>query len=162
MCAVSKADMALSFVIASDHAGFDLKTSLLQDAHFAKTTNINFIDCGCFAKDSCDYPDIVLGAIDKYKELKKTSDASVMILLICGSGIGVSIAANRHTFIRAALCSNATLAELARAHNDANCLCLGARFTKIDEAKKIIASFCNVNFEGQRHQKRVDKLSLPV
>ncbi len=152
----------MSIVVASDHAGFDLKNLLLQDKEFVKNLGIAFFDCGCFTKESCDYPDIVLEAVEKYKELKKTGNTNVTILLICGSGIGVSIAANRYSFVRAALCHNANLAELARVHNDANCLCLGARFVSLEEAKKMITSFCTFNFEGQRHQKRVDKLSLPV
>ncbi len=152
-----------TLIIASDHAGFELKTSIVKDS-FAKQLNINFIDCGTDNNQSCDYPDYTKKAINLYQDLIKTDSANnVFILLICGSGIGVSIMANRYTFIRAALCYDPELSALARQHNNANCLCLGARFTDFTKAKNIITSFITTEFDikNDRHVKRVDKLSKP-
>jgi ribose 5-phosphate isomerase B len=150
-----------TLIIASDHAGFELKTSILKDS-FANQLNIHFIDCGTDNNQSCDYPDYANKAINLYQDLMKTDSANhVFILLICGSGIGVSIMANRYTFIRAALCYEPELASLAREHNNANCLCLGSRFTDVTKAKNIVTSFVTTEFDikNDRHVKRVDKLS---
>jgi RpiB/LacA/LacB family sugar-phosphate isomerase len=153
-----------TLIIASDHAGFELKTSILKDS-FANQLKINFINCGTDNNQSCDYPDYANKAINLYQDLMKTeSEKDIFILLICGSGIGVSIIANRYTFIRAALCYEPELSTLAREHNNANCLCLGARFTDVTKAKNIITSFVTTEFDikNDRHVKRVDKLSKPI
>lgn len=137
--------------IASDHAGFELKKYLISEL-----SKINFpiIDLGTnSAEKSVDYPDFAKKLCQKIK-----SEADFGIL-ICGSGIGISIAANRFKHIRAALCHNQKLAKLARAHNDANVICLGARIIKEKSAFAAIKTFLNTNFEDGRHAKRVKKLS---
>jgi ribose 5-phosphate isomerase B len=135
--------------IASDHAGFELKTELLE---YAKQSGLEIEDCGCYSKDSVDYPD--------YAKLvaQKVLENSTEGILICGSGIGMDIAANRHKGIRAALIYEPELAVLSRTHNDANILVLGARFTDKYKAKKILEAWLQSSFEAGRHKERVDKL----
>lgn len=144
-----KKSPAQKILIASDHAGFPLKKFLIE-----QLTELGFkaIDLGCdSAEKSVDYPDYA-------QKLCKKLDAEFGIL-ICGSGIGISIAANRFKHIRAALCHNAKSAKLARAHNDANVLCLGARVVKNKTALSIAKAFLSSKFEGARHERRVAKLS---
>ena len=137
-------------LIASDHAGFKLKEDL--KSHLSK--NFEVIDLGTNSEDSVDYPDFGT-ALAKAIEDKKAETG----VLICGSGIGISIAANRNPAVRAALVNNEDLAKLSRQHNDANVICLGARFTDSVTAKKLVDIFLNTGFEGGRHENRVKKLS---
>ncbi len=132
--------------IASDHAGFDLKAYLL--AHK------KLIDLGTYSSDSVDYPDFAAKLVKKIKD-----DPGSKGILLCGSGIGMSIAANRYNFIRAALVSTKRDAKLARLHNDANVLVLSARHLKAEKALSIIECFLETKFEGGRHQRRVEKLN---
>ena len=134
--------------IGSDHAGYELKEKIKK--HFEEN-NIKFIDFGTFSSDSCDYPIIAekVGNSVSHKESEKG-------ILICGAGIGMSIAANKIKGVRAALCYEPELAVLARKHNNANVLCMGGRFTNFEKAKEIVKVFLNTDFEGERHQKRVD------
>lgn len=147
-------DSSKRIFLASDHAGFDLKSYIIS--YLSNRLNIEIIDLGCEnAVDSVDYPvfsDILC------KEIENSNDNDFGIL-ICGSGIGMSIAANRNRFIRAALCFNKDLAKLARNHNNANVLCLGARFVSKDIAIEIVETFLESNFDGGRHQNRVQKMS---
>ncbi|MFT6332746.1 MAG: ribose 5-phosphate isomerase B [Lentimonas sp.] len=142
--------------IGSDHAGFDLKTLVIKE--FSK--QYEFIDVGTSNSEiSVDYPDFTYKASDLI--IKNKADFGI---LICGSGIGVSIAANRFSKIRAALCSNQKTVKLARQHNNANILCLGARALIKENALKMVKIFLTTNFEGslsggKRHLKRVEKLS---
>jgi ribose 5-phosphate isomerase B len=137
--------------IASDHAGFDLKAAIIKE--FNK--QYHFIDCGSDDnKTSVDYPDFA-----KKLAKKIIQKQAVLGILICGSGIGISIAANRFKEVRAALCHNQKTARLARQHNDANVLCLGARIIKKEVAVKIVKTFLKAEFEGGRHARRVKKLS---
>ena len=111
------------------------------------------LDLGTNTADSVDYPDY------GHAVAKSIADGrAVLGVAICGSGIGISIAANRHAGIRAALCSSGLAAELARQHNDANILCLGARLIGDAEAKECVKRFLNTKFDGGRHTKRVEKL----
>lgn len=140
---------AKKILIASDHAGFELKSLLKKEL-----TNLGFsvVDLGCDSSEkSVDYPDF---AQKLCKKLKKEFG-----ILICGSGIGISIAANRFKHIRAALCHNVKAAGLTRAHNDANVLCLGSRMISQKTALAITKKFLNTKFEGDRHARRVAKLS---
>jgi len=131
--------------IAADHAGYELKEYLKEK--FA------FIDLGTFNDSSVDYPDYAK-KLCKYV-LKEKS----MGILICGTGIGMSIAANRNKKIRAALCNDVGVAELARLHNDANVLVLGGRVTKPSEAEKIVKRFFDAKFSNEdRHKRRIQKL----
>jgi len=138
-----------NIAIASDHAGFELKKILLREI---EQLGFSAHDLGTHNTDSVDYPDYA----NALAEWMKKNDG--MGVLICGSGIGISIAANRHTHIRAALCHDGLEAQLSRQHNDANVLCLGARIIGIDAAKDCMKQFLHTEFEGGRHVKRVEKL----
>ena len=137
--------------IGSDHGGFDLKEEVCQ---YLKSEQITVDDCGCFGKESVDYPDYAKAVS------KKVSDGeSDYGILICTTGIGMSITANKFPKIRAALCVNENIAEMTRRHNNANVLCLGARYTPFEEAKKLVDIFLSTQFEGGRHLRRVEKIS---
>lgn len=136
-------------VIASDHAGFGLKTAL---ALYLKSQGLEVLDLGCHSLDSVDYPDYAHQAALKVLELNAKG------ILICGTGIGMSIAANRHSGIRAALCHSEEYARLSREHNDANIICLGARFITESEALGIIDLWLQTKFAADRHLRRVEKL----
>lgn len=137
--------------IASDHAGIQLKKLLLDDVrHAAKEA----VDLGPSSKDSVDYPDYA----HKLAQWMKDKPDS-MGVLICGSGIGMSIAANRHAHIRAALVSTTGQAALARQHNNANVLCLGARQISEQTARNILERFLTTRFEGGRHETRIRKIN---
>jgi len=137
--------------IASDHAGVELKALVkgeLEGMGFAVS------DLGTQGTNSVDYPDFADAVAAALAE-KKASQG----VLICGTGIGVSMAANRHRHVRAALCHDATGARLSRQHNDANVLALGARLTGPEVARDCVRAFFSTAFEGGRHQRRVDKLA---
>ncbi|MCV6599175.1 MAG: ribose 5-phosphate isomerase B [Alphaproteobacteria bacterium] len=138
-------------LIGSDHAGFDLKKELIK---FLEENKYEVHDCGTYKSgESVDYPDYA----NKLCSLIKLNKAPKGIL-ICGTGIGMSIAANRHKIIRAALCLDSEMAKLSREHNDANVLVLGARITSSEDAINIMQTFLNTNFAKGRHQKRIDKI----
>lgn len=139
-----------TLVIASDHAGFDLKT-LLKEALEAKGYAVT--DLGPADTTSVDYPDMA----DKLAGAMKDGVGERGVL-ICGTGIGIGIAANRHRHLRAALCHDTTTARLARGHNDANVICFGARVIGTEVALDSLDVFLTTPFEGGRHQRRVDKL----
>lgn len=136
--------------IGSDHAGFKLKEELKI---FLSSLNINYKDCGTFSEDSVDYPDF--GHAVANDVLNKQADFGIVI---CGSGNGINITANKHKGIRSALCWNEEIAKLARLHNDANVLALPGRFIDIDEAKRAVKIFISTNFEGGRHLNRIIKI----
>jgi len=137
-------------VIASDHAGYKLKKSIIK--HFSKT--VYFSDMGTHSTDSCDYPDFAHSA-----SVAITRGEISKGILICGSGNGMTMAANKHQMIRCALAWNVEIAQLARQHNDANMLALPARFISEKEAFEIVEAFLNTGFEGGRHENRVRKIS---
>jgi ribose 5-phosphate isomerase B len=138
--------------IASDHAGFSLKRYIVE---YFKNTNQAFIDLGCHNEDAVDYPDYSYYLVKAIAENKANKG-----ILICGTGIGMSISANRFLFIRAALCINPVMAKFAREHNDANVLVLGARVTEQDTALECVKIFENTIFTGKHHQDRVNKLMI--
>ena len=142
----------MKIAIGCDHAAFDEKNSLI-----AHLENKDFLvkDFGCFSNDSVDYPDYARLVA---KEIQNNNYN--FGILICGSGIGISIAANRYKGIRAALCTSEFHAEMSRKHNDANIIALGARITPIDEMFSIISKFLDTEFEGGRHQNRIEKIEL--
>ena len=143
----------MNLLIASDHAGFELKEALKDRAGQLGAT---FTDLGTHTKDSVDYPDYAHALAREL--LRPGSDAGLGIL-ICGSGVVVSIAANRHPGIRAVLAESPEIARLGREHNHANVLCLGARFLTPDQAIEVIRAFLNATPEsGERHVRRVQKL----
>lgn len=137
--------------IGSDHGGFDLKNEIIE---FLKNEKEDIKDMGCFSKDSVDYPDI---ANIVCNEVLKSDSIGI---LVCGTGIGMSIAANKINGIRCALCSNEYSAMMAKRHNNANILALGGRVLGIELAKSIVKAFLQNEFEGGRHQKRIDKIMI--
>ncbi|MDT7934248.1 MAG: ribose 5-phosphate isomerase B [Sphingomonadaceae bacterium] len=139
--------------IASDHAGFALKTHLAEQI---RGLGHKLVDLGPFSEASVDYPEFANALAAALKDGR-----AELGVLICGSGIGISIAANRHPHIRAALCSDSTSARLSRAHNDANVLALGARLIGLEVARDCLHAFLATPFEGGRHAGRVAKLGGP-
>ncbi len=147
----------MNLLIASDHAGFELKEALKKRAG---ALGVTFSDLGTHSLDSVDYPDYAHALA---RELLKTGASASLGILICGSGVGVSIAANRHPGIRAVLAESPEIARLGREHNHANVLCLGARFLNPEEAIEVIKAFLNATPEsGERHVRRVQKLGEPL
>ena len=138
-------------LIASDHAGFKLKKILIEELQ----GEIKFEDLGPFSESSVDYPDY---AIKLSKKINFKKD--IFGVLICGSGIGMSMVANRFKNVRAALCMNNKMSILARQHNNANILVLGSRLISEQEAIKCLLVFLKTNYEGGRHQARLDKFNL--
>lgn len=136
-------------IIGSDHAGFYMKKIIIE---YLKELNYQIQDVGTYNEESVDYPDF---AKKVAKAIQNTSNYGI---LICGSGIGMSITANRFKAIRCALCHDAYTAEYARKHNDANILAFGGRTTGIEVAKQIVYIFLKTPFEGGRHQKRINKI----
>ena len=141
--------MKRTIALACDHGGYDLKEEIK-----ARFTSFDWMDLGTDGTASVDYPDFG----------KKLADAIAageveQGILICGTGIGISIAANRNPAVRCGLCTDTTMARLTREHNDANVLALGARITGVEAAMDIVEVFLNTEFEGGRHQKRIDKLT---
>ncbi|MGS0765814.1 ribose 5-phosphate isomerase B [Syntrophomonas curvata] len=135
--------------IGSDHAGFDLKSVIIKTLSDA---NYEVLDCGTFSDESVDYPDIaenVAAAVLTHK---------IKGIIICGTGVGISIAANKIPGIRAALCYNRDCARLARQHNDANIVAVGARMLEQDLAVAIVKTFLATGFEAGRHQRRIEKI----
>ncbi|MES2874462.1 MAG: ribose 5-phosphate isomerase B [Bacteroidota bacterium] len=139
----------LSIAIGGDHAGFEYKKILIEFLNEYKVK-----DFGTYGSDSVDYPDFA------HPVASAVEDGEFDLgILICGSANGVAITANKHQGIRAAICWNEELAELARSHNNANVLCIPARFVSEDLAKEITRKFINSTFEGGRHANRVNKIS---
>lgn len=136
--------------IAVDHGGFALKQAVSDEIRAA---GFDVLDLGTNSEESVDYPDFA----EKLTEAIKLGSVTRGVL-ICGTGIGISIAANRHPGIRAALCYDEETAELARRHNDANVICLGGRKTTSSQAQRMVGIFLNTEFEGGRHARRVAKL----
>ena len=136
--------------LASDHAGYALKTELKEEL---ERQGHEVLDLGTHGPESVDYPDFGHAMGQALEEGRAQRG-----VLVCGSGIGISIAANRHPGVRAALCHDETSARLARAHNDANVLALGARLIGPEVAKSCLGVFLATDFEGGRHAKRVAKL----
>ena len=137
-------------VIASDHAGFELKEEIKK--YLIKNRN-KVLDLGTTNNNSVDYPDFAHLLSKKIK-----NNRSKFGVLICGSGIGMSIVANRHKNIRAALCNNILSAKLSRKHNNANVISLGSRIIKKKVAINCVKSFLNTPFEGGRHLRRIKKI----
>lgn len=136
--------------IGSDHGGYELKREIIQ---YLEQKGFSVSDCGCYSPDAVDYPDIAVKVCDKV-----TSGESELGILICGTGIGISMAANKIHGIRAALCHSTFDGRMARMHNNANVLCLGGRTTGVSIALDIVDTFVSAEFEGGRHEKRVGKI----
>lgn len=141
---------AKTVLIASDHGGLDLKEILKADL---ERKGVSVLDLGTHGNDPVDYPDYAYELAEAFKD-----GAADMGVLLCGTGIGISIAANRYAHIRAALVHDAFGAKMARAHNDANVLVMGGRVTGPEIARDCLDIFLSTPFDGGRHQRRVDKM----
>lgn len=145
-------NLQLPIAIGCDHAGFDYKEDIIS---FLEGKGLKFKDFGAWSKDSVDYPDFahpVATAVEKGEV--------AFGILICGSANGVAITANKHQGIRAAICWGEELSQLSRQHNDANIICVPARFVREGDAEKMVDLFMNTPFEGGRHQNRVNKIAF--
>ncbi|MCL2412835.1 MAG: ribose 5-phosphate isomerase B [Bacteroidales bacterium] len=137
--------------IASDHAGFEMKQKLIE----VFNQEFSFEDLGTYSEEPVDYADFAHKEANLIQN--KTYEKGI---LLCGSGNGIAMTANKHAGIRAAICWNAKIAELARCHNDANILVLPARFIDFEEAKACVKTFFSTPFEGGRHQHRIEKIDI--
>tara|TARA_B110000908_G_scaffold169384_1_gene226423 strand:+ start:44 stop:469 length:426 start_codon:yes stop_codon:yes gene_type:complete len=137
--------------IGSDHGGYQAKKEIIQ--HIKQSGLCSWMDFGTRNEHSCDYPDFAQAVCADVAEGR--ADLGI---LICGTGIGMSMAANRNPAIRAGLCKDVETAQLSRQHNNANVLCLGARVTGMSDILNIVNEFVRTEFEGGRHQKRIDKI----
>eukprot|EP00941_MAST-03F_sp_MAST-3F-sp1_P004191 g4191.t1 len=137
--------------VGSDHGGFDMKQQLVK--YLSSKDNVQLVDMGCPDTTSVDYPDIATSVCEK---IIATEEAKG--ILVCGSGIGISISANKVPGIRCALCHDHYTARFARLHNNAQVVALGGRTTGIEVAKEIVDTFLSTDFEGGRHERRVNKI----
>lgn len=144
-------DRSKPIAIGSDHAGFDYKTQIIR---FLEEKGFSVKDLGTYSSDSTDYPDFAHPVASAVED----GGASFGIL-VCGSANGVAITANKHQNIRAAICWLPEIAQLARQHNNANVICLPARFVSLAEANTMVDTFLSTEFEGGRHATRVDKIA---
>lgn len=142
--------MNQKIAIGSDHAGYHLKLVLKE---YLQKQGWEIVDFGCPSEESIDYPDYA-HPVAEYVEKNKS-----LGILICGSGNGISMSANKHQGIRSAICWNKEIAELARQHNDANIISLPARFISEEEALESVKTFFSTSFEGGRHERRVNKIA---
>jgi ribose 5-phosphate isomerase B len=139
--------------VASDHAGVEMKSLVKTEL---EAMGLAVVDLGTQGTDSVDYPDFADALAAALAEGRASRG-----VLVCGTGIGIAMAANRHRHLRAAVCHDATSARLTRAHNDANVLALGARLLGPETARDCVRAFFSTAFEGGRHQRRIEKLSQP-
>lgn len=142
----------MTIALGADHAGFEYKNRL---AEFLVARGYLVQDCGTFSAESADYPDFAVKAARAVGEAKAD-----FAIVVCGSGVGVSIVANKVRGVRCALCFNEEMAALARRHNNANALALGARFLTPEAAETIAQTFLSTEFEGGRHERRVEKIGI--
>ena len=138
--------------LCSDHAGFDTKQAVIA---FLKEQGIEYKDFGTYSTESCDYPDFAHPCA-----ISVESGDCYPGIAICGSGNGINMTLNKHQGIRAALCWEPQLAQLARAHNNANILVMPGRFISNEKALEIVKTFLSTDFEGGRHQRRIDKIPV--
>ncbi len=144
-------DLTKPIAIGSDHAGYEYKEEIIS---FVEGKGLPYKDFGTHSKESADYPDYahpVANAVEKGE--------AAFGILVCGSGNGVAITANKHQGVRAAICWGEELAKLAREHNNANILCVPSRFVREDDAENMVAMFISTPFEGGRHERRVEKIA---
>lgn len=137
--------------IGSDHAGYSLKKEIIA---WLNENNMPFVEFGCMNGESCDYPLVAEEVCSRI-----VNGEAEFGILICGTGIGISMAANKVKGIRAALCTDSYMAKYTRLHNDANVLCMGGRVIGAGVAAEIVETFLNTDFEGGRHQRRVDQIT---
>lgn len=145
--------MGKRIIIGSDHGGFALKQQLINTLEF---WGVEVVNEGPDCTDSCDYP------LFAAKVARKVVEEDALGILICGTGLGMSMAANRFSGVRAAVCTNEYMARMARAHNDANVLCLGERVIGLGAAEGIVKAYLETEFEGDRHKRRIDLIETVV
>ena len=145
----------MKIAMACDHGGFHLKEHIKK---YLEDKGIEVVDHGTYSEDSVDYPDY---AAKLCEDITSGASGAQKGILICGTGIGISIAANKCKGIRAALCGDVFSAKMCREHNNANVLCLGARIIGVELAQAIVEAFLEGSFEGGRHQRRIDMINLP-
>lgn len=150
MDSCKKEERGMIISLGADHGGYELKDKLAQ---YLVEKGYEIIDNGTDSPDSVDYPSF--GAIVAKDILEKRAELGV---IVCGSGIGISISANRFKGIRAAIVTGTEYAQLARQHNNANIIALGGRFTTFEDAKKYLDIFLSTSFEGGRHEKRINRI----
>lgn len=138
--------------MASDHAGFELKEKLKK---YLEQQGYTIKDMGCYSSDSVDYPDMIHPLAKEINENKYP-----FAIIMCGTGNGVSMVANKYPFVRCALCWDKELAALAKQHNNANIIALPARFISFEKAKEIVNTYLNNSFEGDRHLRRINKIPI--
>jgi ribose 5-phosphate isomerase B len=143
--------MAKTLIAGSDHAGLELKRELVA---VATELGYEVRDLGTHTSDSTDYPDYA------HRVASAVAAGEGLGLLVCGTGLGMSMAANRHPGVRAAVCGDVFSASMARRHNDANVLCIGSRVVGGGLAGEILKTFLDASFEGGRHERRVNKIDL--
>jgi len=141
--------MPKTLIVGSDHAGLELKRELLG---VAAELGYEVVDIGTHTSDSTDYPDYA------HQVASAVARGEGLGLLVCGTGLGMSMAANRHAGVRAAVCGDVFSASMTRQHNDANLLCIGSRAVGAGLAAEILKAFLNASFEGGRHERRVNKI----
>ncbi len=140
----------MKFATASDHAGYELKTGITA---YLSEKGMKYEDFGCGPDEKVDYVDYA------EKATKRVSSGEYdRAILVCGTGLGMAIVANKQKGIRATPCLDDYMAEMSRKHNDSNCLTLGARIVPLDEALSIVRTWLETEFEGERHQRRIDKI----
>jgi len=144
--------MANVLIVGSDHAGLELKRELVA---VAAGLGYEVRDLGTHTSDSTDYPDYA------HQVARAVAAGEGLGLLVCGTGLGMSMAANRHPGVRAAACGDVFSASMTRQHNDANVLCIGSRVVGVGLAAEILKAFLGASFEGGRHERRVNKIDLP-
>ncbi len=141
----------MKIAIAADHGAFELKTSIIEHL---KEKGIEYYDFGCYSKESVDYPRFA------YRASKAVADGDYDFgVICCTTGLGVSMAANKVKGVRAAVCTNEMLAEMTRRHNNANVICMGQNVVTTELANRMVDIFLSTEFEGGRHQRRVDLLT---
>lgn len=148
---MSPFNLSKPVAIGCDHAGFEYKEEIIS---FLEGKGLEYKDFGTYSTDSVDYPDFAHPVA-----LSVENNETAFGILICGSANGVAITANKHQHIRAAICWGEQLAELARKHNDANIICIPARFVREGDAEKMVDIFLHTEFEGGRHQQRKEKIA---
>lgn len=137
--------------LGCDHGGINLKTEIIK---YLTENNIEFEDYGCYSTESVDYPEFAFKVANAV-----ASEKAEKGILCCGTGIGISIAANKVKGIRAAVCTNEFMAEMTRRHNNANIICMGGRIITPEKSVELVKIFLNTEFEGGRHEKRVNMIS---
>ena len=148
---MSPFNLSKPVALGCDHAGFEYKEDIIS---FLEGKGVEFKDFGTFSNESADYPDFAHPVAESVE-----NNETAFGILLCGSGNGVAITANKHQHVRAAICWGEELAELARKHNDANIICIPSKFVREGDVEKMVEIFMHTDFEGGRHERRKEKIA---